>query len=590
MKFSFSKIKKQTKRLLYIGVAGTALQAIPFVGNDAFGQILDHGQAATQSNLVFWLNMDGNANDASGNGFHGDLQGVNSSATDRFGNPDGALAFNGSTFIEIECEDLPLESQARTLAFWVKMDSDYADLDIPMAFAGYGDADDTEVLDPHGMFYALTNYYGYAGELYNMGWGNDVASSDFREVDLIDDNWHHVAITYAQDDTSRTLYVDGQLVIRTVEPFTQTTLNTRSSSFYIGALFNTLNEDGNYFYNGDMDDLRLYSSELSANEVFELYSAPRTISVTTPQPSLCNTGTIDVTITHPQKDITYQLIDLASTDPLSNAITVTNFIDTLTITSYTITSTLQYGVRATYGANSLNMVSNGSFTVTVLPAFTIIETFPLQSCVYTNGVADSCCDLKFTYKGCDPITSWFVQSGTGLPSFEGTGDTSPIITYGNGKKVYAISDVSSNTLLPTPYSDYLVYTFSTTCGTSGGGGSQRPVVTETGSINVKGSSGNESANSNGQVGKPGMLEDLHLNAFPNPTNGYFTIQYNLGETKEGTAIIYDLVSSREIQRFDLNSQQGELEADLSNFSEGVYKVVMMDQNQILSTQKVVLIK
>ena len=71
--------------------------------------------------LVGWWGFNGNAQDGSGNGNHGTVNGA-TLTTDRFGNQNGAYSFDGvDDFISVsECVQIPLSSNNRTCSFWIK--------------------------------------------------------------------------------------------------------------------------------------------------------------------------------------------------------------------------------------------------------------------------------------------------------------------------------------------------------------------------------------------------------------------------------------------------------------------------------------
>jgi hypothetical protein len=75
-----------------------------------------------------------------------------------------------------------------------------------------------------------------------------------------DGSWHHVVAQ--QRGTTWTLYVDG--IVRTTGETT-----TLEQSQYVGRP----NDPVNYWFVGDVDDFRIYSSILTSNEVFNLYNA-----------------------------------------------------------------------------------------------------------------------------------------------------------------------------------------------------------------------------------------------------------------------------------------------------------------------------
>lgn len=74
-----------------------------------------------------------------------------------------------------------------------------------------------------------------------------------------DNNWHHIFLTRdASNNTS--VYLDGVL------KYTGTpTLNTPTANSYIGS------DGGTGFFKGYVDDARYYNSQLSSNQVMEIY-------------------------------------------------------------------------------------------------------------------------------------------------------------------------------------------------------------------------------------------------------------------------------------------------------------------------------
>src|SRR5262245_58673818 len=85
--------------------------------------------------LVAWYPFTGNANDSSGNGYHGTVLGP-TLTTDRFGNANSAYNFDGNTnYISGSCSGYP--TAERTVSLWF-----YAnDIGVGIsgrAFIGYG--------------------------------------------------------------------------------------------------------------------------------------------------------------------------------------------------------------------------------------------------------------------------------------------------------------------------------------------------------------------------------------------------------------------------------------------------------------------
>ncbi len=100
----------------------------------------------------------------------------------------------------------------------------------------------------------------YGGGGYGKNYGSGI-------TDIT--NWHHVAMTSSGGGTQTiTIYVDGVQTNQSTETF-----SIASTARRIGA-----GDDGgvlNYYYNGLVDEARVYNRALSASEVYQLYSQGR---------------------------------------------------------------------------------------------------------------------------------------------------------------------------------------------------------------------------------------------------------------------------------------------------------------------------
>ncbi|MDP3402798.1 MAG: LamG-like jellyroll fold domain-containing protein [bacterium] len=102
----------------------------------------------------------------------------------------------------------------------------------------------------------------------NVTFVNGSKGSDYR-----DGTWHHAAITFDRSGDA-TYYIDG-VAIGTTDISTQSgSLNDSGSSLVLGQSGN------NMFFNGSMDDVRIYTRVLSAGEVTLLASGENTAAVT----------------------------------------------------------------------------------------------------------------------------------------------------------------------------------------------------------------------------------------------------------------------------------------------------------------------
>jgi len=82
--------------------------------------------------------------------------------------------------------------------------------------------------------------------------------------------WHHIAVTFSGGSTNNTvLYVDGVSQTLT-EIGTSGTVNTGNQNYAIG--YNSPNPSVPFYFNGKIDDVRIYSDVLTSTEVGYIYN------------------------------------------------------------------------------------------------------------------------------------------------------------------------------------------------------------------------------------------------------------------------------------------------------------------------------
>jgi len=213
--------------------------------------------AQITSGLIAYYPFNGNANDESGNGFNGIVNGV-SLTQDRFGNLNKAYSFNGSG----QYISLPSTiniSRDISLCFWIKTANQDPD---PY---------------PSGMFIVdrdQCNIYrdwsismGLSGNLlFNTGSSVDETLASNSIIN--DDSWKHIVIVRDGDSLKKKIYIDG--VLDAISDFNSIPFTNNSLSIYIGAaVCNTNTHD---YCNGNVDDIRFYNRALNQTEINQLYS------------------------------------------------------------------------------------------------------------------------------------------------------------------------------------------------------------------------------------------------------------------------------------------------------------------------------
>ncbi len=164
-----------------------------------------------------------------------------------------AIQFNGSdSYIDINGYKGISGGQSRTVTAWIKTTATDGTI------VAWGAPQTSEK-----WMFMVTN-----GKLRAAVWGGQIVGSR----NIADGNWHCVAVVLDNDSTpdisEAKLYVDGQP--ETISQTTACTVNTVcDSDVYIGVIDTTT---GNYF-NGIIDDVRIYDRALSDTEITSLYAA-----------------------------------------------------------------------------------------------------------------------------------------------------------------------------------------------------------------------------------------------------------------------------------------------------------------------------
>jgi len=209
--------------------------------------------------LVAYYPFNGNSQDESGNGNNGTVHGA-VLAPDRFGNPNSAYSFDGmDDFIELTQIDLPT---TYTIAFWINPDSIDPSGDIKSELIS---RDDENVR----CYYSALDY---SGKLVNSVIGPD-GTTQYRTDDVVVSTgaWQFVVITYDGNtgpNEKVTFYVNG------------TTFSSSRISYYdsggppnTGPLTTKIGTNGaatKSFFDGYMDDVRIYNRIISQDEINQL--------------------------------------------------------------------------------------------------------------------------------------------------------------------------------------------------------------------------------------------------------------------------------------------------------------------------------
>lgn len=230
-----------------------ALAIMMLAGASCFAQLIGH-----------WT-LDGNAMATVGT--NGTLMNGAAGTTDRFGQTDGAISFDGvNDYISIPGGGGLNNLQSGTIAMWVRWDG--------------------AAQSPGNATYS-NNYGAILARQKNGVWTNDLifldspdpatARIEFRPYVLSssavtsatppgDGVWRYLAITLTNG--SQKLYIDGALSA------TGSATGIIASDLNVPLTVGAWIGDGGSYFRGAIDDLRIYNTVLSASEVAALYAVP----------------------------------------------------------------------------------------------------------------------------------------------------------------------------------------------------------------------------------------------------------------------------------------------------------------------------
>jgi hypothetical protein len=204
--------------------------------------------------LVAYYPFNSTANDESGNNLHGTVYGA-MPAEDRFGNQNAALYFDGiDDYIMIphnEVLNFNCLEDSYTLSVWVKSDepstgriiikwNEHIDIPYPFAICATSEKCNAAVFN------------GVEGEVNAIHFGN-----------IWNGNWNHLVIVVDHKKMSFSGYLNKDLF--DIKDITYTTSTKNNCDIYIA-----LRPVHNDFYQGYIDDIKIYNYALSMEEILEL--------------------------------------------------------------------------------------------------------------------------------------------------------------------------------------------------------------------------------------------------------------------------------------------------------------------------------
>ena len=221
--------------------------------------------------LVGYWPFDGNANDASGNGNNGVVNGP-LLTSDRFGNNNSAFSFTVNSSagwgsaqdrITVTNPTIPNDNSF-AMSGWVNLESKPSPYNNrAQTLMGRWDINGTII---------FRNQINYTGQIFTTLADDGLNESVYSSGNVSYGNWEHVVITY--DGSVLKHYKNGQL---TGQETLNININTDSSNLTFGEVHM---ENGHWLlFSGKMDDLGYWSRALTQQEVTNLYNSETTAQV-----------------------------------------------------------------------------------------------------------------------------------------------------------------------------------------------------------------------------------------------------------------------------------------------------------------------
>ncbi len=218
--------------------------------------------------LVGYWPFNGNANDESGNGNNGTVNGATLTA-DRNGNANSAYSFDGvDDFIQGNFNNFPLGGNSRSISAWVDFSTTNDDFINFIASWGLGTSSQSSAHQAFGLCICSNLNCLNIWQSFSDTEQNETFSTNFAT------NFdYHIASTVDAQGNFQ-FYINGALVYSSVTLGLNTIAN--GNVFRIGRSTHTNTDGWAGFFKGNLDDIAIYNRALTQEEITALYNGTTT--------------------------------------------------------------------------------------------------------------------------------------------------------------------------------------------------------------------------------------------------------------------------------------------------------------------------
>jgi len=257
-------MKKITTALLSL-IAGASFAQVPTTG------------------LVAYYPFNGNANDLTANANNATVNNA-TLTTDRFGNANSAYSFNGTSAYLLASNTKGLDNNEYTISYWINVNT------LPTSGNSQYIFDLGSEYSPNLVYGQVSglnnNYFSTTGWSTGAGNTSNGVANGYLSLLPTPATWYNVTIT--RNKTSVNTYINNTPVS------TATTNNVNAfysspNNLYIGGRTSL---DATKFFNGKLDDFRIYNRVLTTSEIDALYKENQCTQLTlVPDTLLINLNT-----------------------------------------------------------------------------------------------------------------------------------------------------------------------------------------------------------------------------------------------------------------------------------------------------------
>ncbi|MHC1776296.1 MAG: LamG-like jellyroll fold domain-containing protein [Lentimicrobium sp.] len=231
-------------------------QTNPVIGKIMVGLFMLTGLFVHAQTPVAYYPLNGNANDLSSNILNGTIVGTVTPVADRFGNPNSAMSFPGSTGSFIQISDNPLlRPTSITISCWVNVSGGGLNTFVHKALSPC-------VNDSWFVGTESGNFRSYVSNSFVCGDQINLSSAQ------INNQWKFVAFTVDANNDTRSLYIDG---VQVATGAYTSNLQYDGNPVTLGAGF----ENGimSFPLSGSLDEVKIYNTALTSAQVLAEFNA-----------------------------------------------------------------------------------------------------------------------------------------------------------------------------------------------------------------------------------------------------------------------------------------------------------------------------